>query len=117
MLDKSRPSYSEPKAITKAKEYLSAHLAEDVRLTHTAQAAHLSPFHFLRVFQASTGLTPHAWLVQRRIERVRRLLGGTTSLADIAACTGFADQAHMTRLFKAQVGVPPGQYRKMLQGG
>ena len=112
-----RPARSEPRAVTRAKEYLDSHLADDVRLTQVARAAHLSPFHFLRVFQSSTGLTPHAWLVQRRVEQARRLLESSTRLADIAAATGFADQAHMTRLFKAQVGVPPGQYRKMLQGG
>ncbi|MEF2229990.1 MAG: AraC family transcriptional regulator [Pseudodesulfovibrio sp.] len=105
----------EHRAVRRARELLRARLGEDVSLGELAREAGLSPFHLVRVFERQTGITPHAYLTQARVERARALLAGDDRLADIAAGCGFADQAHLTRLFKRHVGVTPGRYRKILQ--
>ena len=105
----------EHRAVGLAREFLRGRLDEDVRLDELAREAGLSPFHLVRVFERQTGITPHAYLTQARVERARALLAGQDRLADIAASCGFADQAHLTRLFKRHVGVTPGRYRNILQ--
>ena len=85
--------------------------ALDARLTIAALAREvgLSPAHFARAFKESLGRAPHQYLLARRLERARRLLETTgTSLSDIAQRTGFADQAHFTRLFRRAFGTTPG---------
>jgi AraC-like DNA-binding protein len=66
----------------------------------------------IRVFRAEVGLTPHAYVVDVRVRRAQALLKEGASPADAAARVGFADQAHLTRAFKARVGVAPGAYRR-----
>lgn len=83
-------------------------------LAQLAREAGLSRFQFLRGFARATGLTPHAYLVQRRIHRARQLIGSGVRLADAAAASGFADQSHMTRLFVRSFGMAPGSYAKAL---
>lgn len=104
----------EPRAVSRAKEFLAARFHADPSLADLAQAAHLSPFHLLRVFTRTTGQTPHEFLTQQRVNAVRNLLSSDLSLARIAAECGFADQSHMTRLFRRQHGITPGRYRKIL---
>lgn len=100
----------EPQAVKLAKELLVSQLAEPPSLQQLAAAVHLSPFHFARVFRRATGLPPHAWLQQRRLEQARALLkNGCTPLA-VAMQLGFADQSHLTRQFKQVYGVGPGAY-------
>lgn len=105
----------EPAAVRRAREYLDAHCADDVRLADLAGVACLSPFHLARAFAAAVGLPPHAYLVQARVRRARNLLAAGSTPADAAAAAGFADQSHLTRAFRAQVGVTPARFRKMLQ--
>jgi AraC-like DNA-binding protein len=81
-----------------------------VTLADLAEEAGLSRFQLLRSFARETGLPPHAYLVQRRIALVRRLIAGGLALADAAANAGFADQSHMTRAFVRALGVTPAQY-------
>lgn len=104
----------EPRAVSRAREFLAARFHADPSLADVAQAAHLSPFHLLRVFARATGQTPHEFLIQKRIDAARNLLASDLSLARIAAECGFADQSHMTRLFRRQHGITPGRYRKIL---
>jgi AraC family transcriptional regulator len=67
-----------------------------------------SPFQFARLFKATTGLPPHAFVLRLRLERSRRLLlESKTSPADIALATGFYDQAHFTNVFRNAFGVTP----------
>lgn len=70
----------------------------------------LSRFQIVRSFAQSCGLTPHAYILQRRINIARRLIGRKTSLAEAALAAGFSDQSHMTRLFRRTFGVSPGAY-------
>lgn len=105
---------TEHQAVRRAKEYLKAQCNHNPRLENLAQAVGLSPFHLLRVFARATGQTPHEFLIQQRVDKARHLLASTLPLARIAADCGFSDQSHMTRLFRRQHGLTPGNYRKIV---
>ncbi|WP_240476580.1 AraC family transcriptional regulator [Geminicoccus roseus] len=79
-------------------------------LAELAQIGGVSPFQLIRGFARATGLTPHAYLVQRRLHKARRLIAGGVVLADAAQAAGFADQSHMTRLFVRAYGMSPGRF-------
>ena len=85
-------------------------------ITFAAQEAGLSPTHFARAFKETMGRAPHQYLLALRLERARRLLETTrATLSDIAQRTGFADQAHFTRLFKRVFGTTPGALARRLR--
>ena len=86
--------------------------AEDLRLEDLARVAGLSTHHLIRAFRREVGLTPHAHLVGVRVRRARDLLRAGETPVAVATAVGFADQAHLTRAFKARIGVPPGAYRR-----
>ncbi len=77
-----------------------------------AREAGLGRYQLIRAFRAATGFTPYAYLVNARVNRGRQLLGEGQALAEVAYQLGFADQSHFQRVFKAHVGVTPGQYRR-----
>lgn len=98
--------------VARVEALMAAHYAEDVGLADLAAEAGLSAHYLIRAFRRHTGFTPHAYLVNRRVNAARHLLRRRdASIADVAAATGFCDQAHFTRAFKARVGVTPGSYR------
>jgi len=80
-------------------------------LAELAALSNVSRFQLLRGFAREVGITPHAYLVQRRIRLVRQLLAKGEAPAQTAIQTGFADQSHMTRAFVRQLGVTPSRYR------
>jgi AraC-like DNA-binding protein len=84
-------------------------------LSELAAMAGVSRFQVLRRFEKAYRLPPHAWLLQQRAERARRLIRDGFSLSQVAACAGFADQSHMTRVFVRQFGFTPGAWREALQ--
>jgi AraC-like DNA-binding protein len=81
-----------------------------VTLSALADEAGLSRYQFLRAFAKATGLTPHAYILQRRIHYARQLIRHGARLAEAAAQSGFADQSHMQRLFVRSFGMTPGAY-------
>ncbi len=85
-------------------------------LDELASVAGLSKFHFLRLFAATVGTTPHRYLQLVRIEQARRLLGRGDGIAHVAQEVGFSDQSHFTRCFRDIVGIPPGRYRREVGG-
>ncbi len=101
-----------PHKLRRVVEYLSAHLTEDIGLEDAASVAGLSAKHFARAFKQSTGLPPHRWVIERRVERSQSLLteGGLT-LAEIALECGFADQSHFTATFRRIIGTTPGRWQ------
>jgi AraC-like DNA-binding protein len=103
----------EPDAVARTKDYLIGHMAEATNFQALARHVGLSAWHLIRVFRKATGLTPHAWLVDRRVHQARELLRARESPSHIAVQCGFADQAHLTRAFKARLGVTPGQYKAL----
>ncbi len=85
----------------------------ELRLAELAGACNLSVSYFSRAFKQSTGTTPHRWLMAYRIELARELLNdGELAIAQIAERCGFADQAHLTRVFTAAIGTTPGLWRR-----
>ncbi|ONG56100.1 AraC family transcriptional regulator [Pseudoroseomonas deserti] len=98
-------------------EHVEAHLDTPLRLEALAALAGLSPFHFQRMFRASHGVSPQAWVLRRRLERARTLLRGDTAVARIAAACGFSSQSHLTRAFKAALGTTPAAWRAGLGAG
>lgn len=106
----------ERRAVALAQEYLEDNLAEDVSLEELSRAVHLSRFHLLRVFREEVGLPPHAYLTQARLKRARALLAAGTPIARAARETGFVDQSHLTKRFKALHGYTPGGYLRSLNG-
>jgi AraC-like DNA-binding protein len=101
----------ESRGVARARDYLEAHLGEEVELARVARVADLSRSHFIRAFRQETGLTPHAYLMDRRFRTATRLLGKGEAPGDVAAACGFFDQSHLNRAFKARMAVTPGAYR------
>jgi AraC family transcriptional regulator len=91
-----------------AVDFIEAHCLRSIKLQELADLVGLSQSYFSSAFKASTGMAPHQWQMKARIEQVKiRLRQPGASLIHIAHSTGFADQAHMTRVFKQFVGVTP----------
>jgi len=90
-----------------------------VRLEDLARAAGTSRFGVIRAVSAATGLTPHRYLVQLRVERARALVRAGTPIAQAALACGFADQAHLSRVTKRRWGAPPGAFapRRVTRAG
>lgn len=84
-----------------------ARLSEGVALEELAGAAGYSPFHFARLFKATTGVAPHQYLLRLRLERAQRLIRSGLGLAESALASGFYDQAHMTNVFRKSLGLTP----------
>lgn len=106
---------SQPRAVVQALNFIHQNYALDISLADIAAAAHLSTYHLTRVFKKATGMSPHQYLVQVRVNSARSLLtagAGDRSLAEIAAAVGFSDQSHLTRHFKRVLGVTPRQLRQ-----
>lgn len=94
-----------------AKEYLVAHMGEDVSIEMVAAHCNLSRSYFIKAFKQNTGITPYRWLLEYRIDQAKILLRQGISIAEIAVRYGFSDQSHFTRVFSGVVGVPPAKWR------
>ncbi len=89
-------------------EYIDSHLGENISLESMAELAGLSVYHFSRAFRQSTGLAPHGYLLQRRIEHATHLLSRTElPLSEIALAVGFSDHSHFARHFRRFTGTTP----------
>lgn len=97
-------------AVKRVRDYLDNCYMDNPSLEQLAQIACLSPYHLVRVFRAETGLPPHTYLTQVRIQHARQKLQAGEPIAEVATATGFADQSHLTKRFKRIVGVTPGQF-------
>jgi AraC family transcriptional regulator len=94
------------------REYVEGHLHERISLDDLAATVGMGRCRFVRRFRRSTGTSPHDFVLERRVARARTLLTRTgTPLPDVACRCGFADQSHLTRVFRERVGVTPGRFR------
>jgi AraC-like DNA-binding protein len=109
----ARPVDAAPdSAIRAARDLLDADETGRLTLAELAAAAAVSPATLVRRFVAETGLTPHRYLVSRRVDRAKVLLARGVPVAEAAALAGFADQSHLHRHFTPAVGVTPGRFRE-----
>ena len=102
-----------PAALRRVQVFVEANLEHPIHLTDLAGRAGLSLYHFARAFKMSAGMTPRAFVEERRIDRARRLMNQSVhSLADIAIQSGFGTQSRLTTTFKRRTGFTPAQYRR-----
>ena len=101
-----------PRVLQRVREYVEAHLEDKISLQDLARIAGLSTSHFARSFRQSEGMTPHRYLLHRRVRRAFDLLAQTElALSEIAVASGFAHQSHFCRQFRKLVGSTPSRYR------
>jgi AraC-like DNA-binding protein len=93
--------------------YMQAHMQETISLDTLASIAGLSTYHFCRMFKQSTGMPPHRYLAQMRIDRAKELLKQTgTPIGDIAFGTGFGSASQFSHFFRKHAGCTPQEYRR-----
>jgi AraC-like DNA-binding protein len=107
----------EPGPVARAMDYLEAHFAETIDLVTLAGVAGIPRTRLIRAFDRRTGLTPHAWQIDRRVRHARAMLANGAPPAAVAAACGFYDQSHLNRVFKARIGVAPGAFQAGHQRG
>jgi AraC-like DNA-binding protein len=104
------PNERESARIRRIREMIEANCDAPLSLDCLAAEVQVSPYHLIRLFKAHTGVSPHAYLIARRLRRAKVLLDRKESAAEVAAAAGFVDQSHFIRHFKAAYGFTPGQY-------
>lgn len=105
-----------PEILQELAEYLDAHATEDVSLDDLCRLSGYSAGHLIRAFRQHFGFTPHAYLINRRIQLGQRELKCGKPIAEVALSAGFTDQAHFQRTFKRLVATTPNRYRQSLLG-
>jgi len=99
--------------LKKIDEFIAANIGRAISIADLASLAGLSPFHFIRAFKDSTGLSPYQHVLRERVERARQLLlNSEHSVADVAAAVGFGDSLQLTRIFRKLVGTTPTAFRR-----
>lgn len=96
-------------------DYVQANLDQPLTLAALAAQTGYSPYHFARRFREATGASPYQFVLRQRVNEAQRLLrAGQLPLLSVALACGFANQSHMTRLFRRYLGVTPGAYHRLL---
>jgi len=103
-----RRTYSAP--VRQAQKRIDDDPSSRVSLAELAALSGVSRYQIVRAFARELGVTPYAYVIQRRVRLARQLLVSGATLADAALRAGFADQSHLTRAFVRQLGVSPGRY-------
>jgi len=105
-----------PKVLCRAIERLRSDSDADVSLAALASDAGLSRFHFCRAFKESTGLSPHAWLRQHRVEQAMNMLRDTEeSVVSVAAALGYSSQTAFAAAFRKLTGETPSDWRRRMR--
>lgn len=103
--------------LARLRQFIDAHLEDDIRVEVLARLFGLGVRSFVRSFKASTGTSPYQYVIAERIKRAKSLLAeGRTNLCDVALQCGFSHQEHLTRVFRKLTGQTPGQYRRQMTG-
>jgi AraC family transcriptional regulator len=94
-------------------DYISAHVADEIKLEDLARVACLSTFHFARVFTLAIGVPPHRYVSRMRLENaMAEIAAGRLSLAEVGSNARFSSQASFTRAFRRATGMTPAEYRR-----
>lgn len=100
--------------VQQVKEYIAEHLSDNLTVTKLAQAAHMSPSHFSRVFKQQTGFSPYDYVLTFRLNRAKFLLSNTDmTVSSIAFKTGFNSESNFIYFFTENEGISPGKFRKL----
>jgi AraC-like DNA-binding protein len=94
----------------RAKAHMDANFERPIDLAELAEVSGLGRFQLIRAFKADYGCAPHAYQIDRRLARARKLLARGAAPAQVALEVGFADQSHLTRHFKRIFGATPGSW-------
>jgi AraC family transcriptional regulator len=101
-----------PRKLEQVRGFIEQHLAESLLVEQLAAVVHMSPFHFARLFKLATGISPHAYITARRVERAKELLrNGNLALVEVSAAVGFQTQGHFTEVFHRLAGITPRRFR------
>lgn len=103
------------KLISRAKEFINDNFSIDISLDDISKELEISKYHFLRMFKEKTHISPHSYLMLKRVEKAKKALQKGTTLIDTAYSCGFNDQSHLNRRFKALTGLTPGNYQKFFK--
>jgi len=99
-------------ALRRVLEYIDANCHRGPRLSELSALAHMSAFHFARLFKLSTGVSPHRFVVGRRIDHAKVLLATEgVSIAAVSRAAGFRTPSHFTTVFRRTTGATPSAYR------
>ena len=120
LLDLNRTGKSQPRVtglvpriLNRIRQKVEANLSADLSLENLAEESGYSRAHFLRMFQAATGFTPHQYVLDLRLRRAQeRLKQANSSIIDVAVSCGFSSQSHMTSVFRLHLETTPGEYRR-----
>jgi len=115
LLEPAARSEAMPAWVADLAGQLNHHCEDNWSLAELADKAVVSRYHLIRVFKLYTGLTPHAYQTDCRINKARQLLRAGENLADLAQQLGFNDQSHFQRAFRQRTSITPGDYRRQMQ--
>jgi AraC-like DNA-binding protein len=95
-----------------AKRFVDKHFAESIDLNKMARQAHLSKYHFLRIFKSHYGRSPYRYVVELRIAKAKTLLWAGNSVSETCYAVGFESVPSFSRMFKKIVGMTPGNFQR-----
>ena len=102
-----------PWQVSQSKSYIENNLSRTIKIRDIAAMVGLSGSYFFQAFRSTIGVTPHTYIVQRRVEYAQKMILLTDKkLSEIALECGLSDQSHLTRIFRSAVGVSPGIWRR-----
>lgn len=95
--------------------YIQAYLSQELSVTELAAIAQMSPHYFSSLFKQATGLAPHQYIIQARIEAAKQLLANRElTIVEVCHQVGFQSQSHFTHVFRKHTGITPKVYRNLI---
>lgn len=109
------PVGSDKGRVRRAIEILHDRFEENISLDALSHQLDCTPYHLIRLFKKTSGITPYAYLLHLRLEQAREQIRQGKQLVEVALEAGFSDQSHLTRHFKTLYGITPGEYKRQSQ--
>lgn len=110
-------TYEENDIVKNARTYMLRHAAERFSLEKTAEASHVSKYYLVKLFKRKMGVTPHQYFVQTKIRYAKRMLGMGKEELTVTSDLRFSDQSQLCNLFRKEMGISPGSYKKHYHAG